>query len=80
MFLKILCRYKQIFRPDYTKSKFIQNKLYTLDTILKNKALVKTKELTDNLLIESLYSGINKPFSISKQYRLFQKLGIRSCT
>ena len=41
MFLKALRGYKKVFRLNYVKSKTLQDKLYTLDTVLKNKGLVE---------------------------------------
>jgi hypothetical protein len=80
MFLKVLCKYEQVFELNYVKSKTLQDKLGALDTVLENKAPVEVKERADDLPTGLLYLSINKPPSISKLHKLSQKLGLRSCT
>jgi hypothetical protein len=77
MVLKVLRRYEQVFGPKHAKSETLRDKLYALDVIVKNQALVKIEERADNLPTGLSYPGINKPPSISKRHKLFRKPGLR---
>jgi hypothetical protein len=70
MFAKALYKYKQVFGPEYAKSKTLRDKLYILDAIIKNKALVEIEEQTENVLTGSAPS-INKPPLTLKRHKLF---------
>jgi hypothetical protein len=58
MFSKVLRGYEQVFGPDYAKSEILRDKLYALNTVLENKALVEVEERADDLLTGSSYPGI----------------------
>jgi Tfp pilus assembly protein PilF len=77
MFSKALRGYKLVFGPEHAKSKTLRDKLYALDDVVANKALVEIEERADDLPIGSSHPGIKKPPLTSKRHKLFQKLTLR---
>ncbi|PVH70492.1 hypothetical protein DL98DRAFT_135890 [Cadophora sp. DSE1049] len=79
MYAKALYGYEQVFGPEHAESETLRNKLYALNAVLKNNAIIEIEKHAEDVPTRSS-PGINKPPSTSKRHKLFRKLGLKSRT
>ena len=77
LYSKALNGYEKAVGPDYPRSRELRDKLRALDNVIENDDLVEVREPVNVVDEEALDLSARGRPSISKRYRLLNKLGLR---